>query len=499
MLLTTPNTLSEQQCRELDTLKRHTKEAKLYRRAKVILYRNGGYTPDEIEEHTDYSEREQRYLIRRYRDEGIAGLADRPRSGRPKGTGRRQGVPSPGETDTSHEMTSDSSLPVLTPPQETPDKERKDEKRQDQKGTMLSLWARLTLESMHAYHPKRYLRQRAHMVLLRDKGYSMDEIADILDVTVTTVDQICAQYDRHQLSGLYRKPGSGRPSRLLVEQWEQFAKWVKDGPKALGYRFVKWSTRSLRKYIFKRFNIKLSREWIRQKLHHFVGYSWTRGKKVYAYPENTKRAADRRSFSQKMVTYLERARKGECIVLFEDESIFTQFGEVGYSWSPEGETQEVPSAGKHGRVVVFGAVDPLTGRTHYHLEKKSINKESSLRFITQVVRYYEKHAPNIPLVIVWDKHPGHTSGIVAEFVKAHNHVTLEKTPTQSPDLNPIERLWDWLADLMIKNDFFERRNALQRAIRHFFCYIAGIKAQVIKCMGDLQKLYSNEAEVKGEI
>jgi transposase len=352
---------------------------------------------------------------------------------------------------------------------------------------------------MQAYHPKRYLRQRAQMLLLREKGYSADEIATILAVTSSTVRQVWAVYDRHQLGGLYRQSGSGRPSKLAGERWEQFAKWVKDGPKALGYRFVKWTTRSLRKYLFKRFNIKFSREWIRQKLHQFVGYSWTRGKKVYAYPDNEERNADRRTFSQNMLTYLERARKGEIILLFEDESIFTLFGEVGWSWSPQGETQEVPSVGKRGRVVVFGAVDPIAGRPHYHLAKSNIDQESSLQFITQLVRYYEKRAPGIPLVIVWDKHPGHTSGIVADFVRTHPRVTLEKTPTQSPDLNPIERIWDWLSDLMIKNDFFERLNALKRAIRHFFCYIAGIKDQVISCLGDLQKLYSEEAGVKAKI
>jgi transposase len=352
---------------------------------------------------------------------------------------------------------------------------------------------------MQAYHPKRYLRQRAQMVLLREKGYSADEIADILDVTSDTVRQVWGGYDRHQLGGLYRKSGSGHPSKLSAAQWEQFATWVKDGPKALGSRFVKWTTRSLRKYIFKRFNITFSREWIRRKLHHLVGYSWTRGKKVYAYPENEERQADRRTFSQKMVRYLERARQGEIILLFEDESIVTQFGEVGYSWSPEGETQEVPSAGKRGRVAVFGAVDPITGRPHSFLTTKNINKESSLRFLTQLVRYYAKRTPGIPLVIVWDKHPGHTSGLVTEWVKAHPDVTLEKTPTQSPDLNPIERLWDWLTDLMIKNDFFERLDALKRAVRHFFCYIAGIKDQVLRCLGDLQKLYSAEAEVNAKI
>lgn len=507
MLLTQPNTLSAQQCRELEDLKTTTKAVKLYRRVKVILYRNGGYTPDEIEEHTDYSEREQRYLVRRYREEGVAGLADRPRSGRPKGTGRRQGVPSADELDRPQEMVSDSSqaaakqetIASVCPPPKESSEEKTEQEQEEKQGTALSLWARLTLESMYAYHPKRYLRQRAQMVLLRDKGYSREEIAEFLGVTARTVGQIWARYDRHQLAGLYRHPGSGRLARLQAEHWEQFATWVKEGPKALGYRFVKWTTRSLRKYIFKRFNIRFSREWIRQKLHHFVGYSWTRGKKVYAYPENEERKAERQSFSQKMLTYLERARKGEIILLFEDESIVTQFGEVGYSWSPEGKTQEVLSAGKRGRIAVFGAVDPITGRPHSHLTTKNITKEASLHFLTHLVRYYAKRAPGMPLVIVWDKHPGHTSGLVADFVNAHPHVTLEKTPTQSPDLNPIERMWDWLTDLMIKNDFFERLDALKRAVRHFFCYIAGIKDQVLTCLGDLQKLYSAEAEVNVKI
>lgn len=496
MVLTQPNTLSEQQCRELEAFKRRTGEAKLYRRAKVLLYRNGGYTPDEIEEHTDYSEREQRNWVRRYREEGVEGLVDRPRSGRPRGRViRKQDEQSPGAEEPLQSELADrhapgeNETPAASDPLPPPETSH----------AALSTWARLTLESMQAYHPKRYLRERAQMVRLREKGYSADEIADMLDVTAGTVRQVWAAYDRHQLGGLSRKPGSGRPSKLTGEQWEQFATWVKNGPKALGYRFVKWTTRSLRKYIFKRFTIKLSREWIRQKLHHFVGYSWTRGKKVYAYPEDRTRQTDRQRFSKKMLTYLERARKGEIILLFEDESIVTQFGEVGYSWSPEGETQEVPSAGKRGRVAVFGAVDPVTGRPHSSLTTKNINKESSLHFLTQLVRYYAKRAPGIPLVLVWDKHPGHTSALVTEWVRAHPHVTLENTPTQSPDLNPIERLWDWLTDLMIKNDFFERLDALKRAVRHFFCYIAGIKDQVLTCLGDLQKLYSEEAEVEAKI
>ncbi len=87
---------------------------------------------------------------------------------------------------------------------------------------------------------------------------------------------------------------------------------------------------------------------------------------MYAYPDNDKRNTERKSFSQEMLNYLEQVRKGEIIMLFEDESIFTLFGEVGYSWSPVGEPQEVPLAGKRGRVVVLGLPvrrrdEPITG------------------------------------------------------------------------------------------------------------------------------------------
>lgn len=467
MSFTRTKKLSEEQHHELEALLHATHDIKVYRRIQVILYKDAGYVEDEIQEHTGYSKRAQWWWLSRYARHGVKGLFDKPRSGRPRQPQKPQPKPKP-----VVEISAGFRLPY---------------------------WARVTLEQMHAHHPKRYLRDRAQMVLLRDKGYSERVIADILGVQLRTVRTILANYERDKLAGLYRKVGSGRRSVLRAEQWEQVKVWVKTGPKALGYRFVKWTTRSLRKYIYKRFNVRLCREWIRQKLHQFVRYSWTRGKTVYAYPENEKRNKERKRFCRQLLKLLEQARKGEIILLFEDESVFTLFGEVGYSWSPVGETQEVPSAGKKEHVVVFGAADPQSGRTHYRLEDENVNQESTLRFVKQLVRYYQKHAPGIPLVIVFDKHPGHTSHLVEDFVKQLDHVTLVNSPTQSPDLNPQEHIWDWLEEQMIKNEFFETIDALKKAVRHFFCYIAGITERVIDCLGNLQNLYSAEADIKAEI
>jgi putative transposase len=325
-------------------------------------------------------------------------------------------------------------------------------------------------------------------------------IVDILGIRqVRTVRRVLANYDRDKLGGLYRKPGSGRISVLRPEQWEQIKVWVEKGPKALGYRFVKWTTRSLRTYIYKRFNLKFCREWIRQKLHQFMRYSWTRGQKVSASANDPIWKAKRKAFCQQLLKLLHQAVKGEIILLFEDESIVTLFGEVGYSWSPVGKTQEVPSAGKRGRVVIFGAADPISGRPHYRLEDAPINQETTLRFLKQLVRYYTKHRPGIPLVVVMDKHSGHTAYSVAEYLVDHPEVSVLTTPPQSPDLNPQEHVWDWLDERMINNEFFEHINGIKKAVRHFFSYIGGIKDEVIKCLGNLQKLYSIEAGIEVEI
>ena len=105
--------LTPEQREELQQCLATTPHAKVYRRVRMLLYLDEGYSVEDIQKHTGYAERAQFYWLHRYREEGLEGLADRPRSGRPR-----------------------------TRPQPT---------------GRLGFWARLTLEQMQRYHPKAYL------------------------------------------------------------------------------------------------------------------------------------------------------------------------------------------------------------------------------------------------------------------------------------------------------------------------------------------------------
>jgi hypothetical protein len=109
-----------------------THDVKLYRRAKVILYQDEAYSAKEIRVHTEYSERAQGGWLARDCQEGVNGLRDRLRSGRPR-------------------QERAASLAPSEPVQRAP----------------LEEGARVTLEQMQAHHPKPYLRARAQRVLLR--------------------------------------------------------------------------------------------------------------------------------------------------------------------------------------------------------------------------------------------------------------------------------------------------------------------------------------------
>lgn len=443
--------LTPEQRGELHELFLTTSSVNVYRRTKMLLDLDEGLSPAEIRRHTGYAERAQFFWLNRYRGEGVRGLEDRPRSGRP----RTRLAPS----------------------------------------RRLENWARITLEQMQTNHPTTYLRTRAHMVLLWDKGYPVPTIADIVGVSAQTVRAVLGAYERDKLMGLYRQSGSGHRSGLRLEQWDQIKDWVQRGPKAVGYQFAIWTTRSLRWAIYNQFLVWFSRERIRQLLHRVFCFSWTRAKKVWAFAADPEWQQERQRFCQQMLDVLDQARKGECMLLLLDETILSLAGELGYSWSPIGATQQVPSTGRRDRVVVFGAVDPLTGRPHVRLEDRPISQESTLDFLKQLVRHYTRRSPGIPLVLVLDKHPGHTAGLVEAYVNQLDHVTLVNTPTHSPDLNPIEHLWDWLAEQRIKNEFFETIPLLKQAVRRFFSYIAGVKEHVISWLGNLQELYTVGAKI----
>jgi transposase len=77
------HTLSDKEIQQLEQLYRDTKDANVRTRCDMILLSNEGLSPPEIARRIRFSRETVARFIKRYNQEGIAGLADKPRSGRP--------------------------------------------------------------------------------------------------------------------------------------------------------------------------------------------------------------------------------------------------------------------------------------------------------------------------------------------------------------------------------------------------------------------------------
>ncbi len=78
------HTLSDREIQELEQLYRDTKNADVRTRCDMILLSNEGLSPPKIAQRVRFSHDTVVRFVKRYNQEGIAGLANRPRPGRPR-------------------------------------------------------------------------------------------------------------------------------------------------------------------------------------------------------------------------------------------------------------------------------------------------------------------------------------------------------------------------------------------------------------------------------
>jgi transposase len=87
----------------------------------------------------------------------------------------------------------------------------------------IKLLGRINKSSRH-----HQVRQRAQCCLLSHKGYSIDRLASIFQVTRLTITNWLNDWDKFALVGLYDRPGRGRKPKLTPQQQHQVKTWASD-------------------------------------------------------------------------------------------------------------------------------------------------------------------------------------------------------------------------------------------------------------------------------
>ena len=133
-------------------------------------------------------------------------------------------------------------------------------------------------------------------------------------------------------------------------------------------------------------------------------------------------------------------------MLFSDATILTETPPLRACWSKVGEQAQVPVTGNRSKVVLYGALNPATGRVWLDQASRwnQWTFQDHLRNLRSVWRGWD-------LVLFLDRGSPHTAG-ASRALAAELGIELRLLPTACPELNPVEGLWRHAKGRVLANE-----------------------------------------------
>ncbi len=147
--------------------------------------------------------------------------------------------------------------------------------------------------------------------------------------------------------------------------------------------------------------------------------------------------------------------------MFYDEAFFRRESAITRGWYPRGHKSKVECPATKEKIGICSAVSPRNGRL-FSLIFDGFDFDTFIYYLKWLLR---KTTPRKKIVLVLDNASSHKSNKVVQFAEKHQkRLQLLFLPPNSPELNPIERVWKNLRYLVTHNTYFENLEALENAI-----------------------------------
>lgn len=142
--------------------------------------------------------------------------------------------------------------------------------------------------------------------------------------------------------------------------------------------------------------------------------------------------------------------------MFQDEARFGRMSEPYPCWAPKGVRPMVKLALVREFVYAYAAVSPTDGKLNTMLAA-SMNTQTMNRFLAHVATQHQDEF----IIMVLDGAPSHRS----LDLQTPDNMILLRLPPYSPELNPVELLWDELREKNFANRLFDSLKAATLQVR----------------------------------
>ena len=326
---------------------------------------------------------------------------------------------------------------------------------------------RNTLIASHKKERDRRVCDRIKATLLYDKGYTYSKIAEILlldDETVRRhIEDYFSQYKRSPYNG-------GSQSYLSETQTVELKKHLD----IKTYLYVKDICVYVEKMFNKSYSISGMRQWLQTNEFRY--------KKPHGVP--AKADLQRQEEFIKQYEMLKNTIKDDEIIVFGDSVHPQHQTRLAYGWIRKGIRKAEKMTACQKRMNVIGAINLQTYQVDYQ-QVEWVNTKNLKGFATHLIA-----ANSQARIIHWfmDNAGYHKSDEFLEFIKETN-IQIHYLPPYSPNLNPIERLWKVMHEIVTYNKYYQKFSEFTENILGFFNNINQYKTIIQSRINDhFQKL-----------
>ena len=311
---------------------------------------------------------------------------------------------------------------------------------------LLSEEERSQLRAQHKKERDGRIRDRIKAVLLYDKGWTVEEIAEAL---LLSEDAIRDHIDDYKSSKKLKPENGGSVEKLSAQQSRELEAHLQKHT----YLFV----RDIAAYVKSRWGIVYTvhglRSWLQR---HNFSY-----KKPAVVPGKANEEQQR-----EWIAEYEKLKQNLALdetICFMDGVHPTHNTQPAYGWIKKGERKEIAANSGRSRLNLSGAVDIINQRVIVH-EDQTLNAQSTIRFFEEIEKAYPMHSK---IHLFCDNAPYYRNAAVKKYLET-SKIKLHFLPPYSPNLNPIERLWKWMKERVMYNTYYEAFEDFRGAVLGFF-------------------------------
>lgn len=292
------------------------------------------------------------------------------------------------------------------------------------------------------------IRDRIKAVLAFDDGYSYSEISRILLLDDETIRRHIADYfNKHKLS-----PGNGGSQSLLsCSQVKKLSMHLRE----VTYLHVKDICAYVKLEFGLSYSISGMRNWLRVN-----GFSY---KKPHTVPAKANAKEQQRFIDFYHELKLKVLKEP---IYFADSVHPRHQAKPAYGWIFKGERKQLPTNSKQKGLNIIGGIN-LSGHKFCYEVVDKVDADAVALFLTKLRK---RHPEKMVIHIILDNAGYHKDATVQDFAESLG-IKLHYLPPYSPNLNPIERMWKIMHELVTYNKYYATFAEFKEATTRFLATI----------------------------